>query len=397
MMPLSETGVFGPFATLVAAPIVGFAFGWFLERGGLANARKLAGQFYLTDLTVFKVMFSALLTAMLGAFWLDRLGVLDLDLVYIPETFVLPQALGGVLFGAGFLIGGLCPGTSCVAAASGRLDGLAVIGGMLLGVLAFNVTFDWIAPFYESTPLGQIRLTDAIGISRGAGVALVTAMALAGFMVASTINPQLPTPPPSRPEIQARFGETSPELVTRARQAAAGNSQRGRALALIAVVLAAAAVFADGSSTTPRFISAPDLASRIMRRDPGLRIFDLRSAAEFERFHVASAQQLSPFSLRHEPLPPNWTVVLYGNGESRAAQAWAIARDRGADAFVLRGGVREWFVRVYEPRLATDPTPTERAEFEQAARFSRFFGGKPVVDVPRNLLLAAATIRRRGC
>ena len=68
-------------------------------------------------------MFTALVTAMLGAFWLDRIGFLDLRLVYMPETFVIPQAVGGALFGAGFLLGGLCPGTSCVAAATGRLDG----------------------------------------------------------------------------------------------------------------------------------------------------------------------------------------------------------------------------------------------------------------------------------
>ena len=188
MMPWSETGVLGPIGTLAAAPFVGFAFGWFLERGGLGSARKLAGQFYFTDLTVFKVLFSALLTAMLGAFWLDRFGILDLDLVYLPETFVLPQAVGGVLFGAGFLVGGLCPGTSCVAAASGRLDGLAVIAGMLLGVFAFNVAFEWLAPFYNSTALGAVRVTDAIGISRGAGVALVTAVALIGFTLASRVE-----------------------------------------------------------------------------------------------------------------------------------------------------------------------------------------------------------------
>ncbi len=170
-----------------------------------------------------------------------------------------------------------------------------------------------------------------------------------------------------------------------------------RVLALVAAVLAAAAVFVEGSPTPPRFISALDLASRISRREPTLQVFDLRSTAEFDRFHVASARQLSPSALWREPLPPDATVVLYGNGDARAARAWTIARDRGADAFVLRGGVREWFVRVYEPRLATDATPAERAEFEQSARFSRFFGGKPLTDVPRNLLLAAATIRRRGC
>ena len=366
MMPLAETGIFGPLTTLAAAPLVGFAFGWFLERGGLANARTLAGQFYFTDLTVFKVLFSALVTAMLGAFWLDRLGVLDLDLVYLPETFVLPQVAGGVLFGAGFLVGGLCPGTSCVASASGRLDGLAVIGGMLFGVLAFNVTFDWIAPFYSSTPLGQVTLSDAIGISRGAAVAMITGVALGGF---------------------ALLGRWKLEV----------GSFRHRALAVVAVVFAAGAVVADAFETTPRFITAPELASRIIAREPALRVFDLRSTAEFDRFHVASAQQISTSALRTEPLPPNATVVLYGNGEARASRAWTVARDRAADAFVLKGGVREWFLRVYEPRLAADATPAERAEFEEAARLSRFFGGRPLVDVPRDQLLAAAILRRRGC
>jgi hypothetical protein len=186
--PFAETGALGPVGLLITAPLVGFAFGWFLERGGLGNARKLAGQFYLTDLTVFKVMFSALVTAMLGAFWLDRIGWLDLSLVYLPETFVVPQAIGGVLFGAGFLLAGLCPGTSCVAAAAGRLDGVGVIAGMLLGIAGFNGTYDSIAGLYSSTSLGAVTFTDLAGVSRGAGVALVTLVALAGFAVAERIE-----------------------------------------------------------------------------------------------------------------------------------------------------------------------------------------------------------------
>jgi len=186
--PLSETGIIGAQGTLLAAPVIGFAFGWFLERGGLGSAPKLAGQFYFVDLTVFKVMFSALLTAMLGAFWLDFFGVLDLELVYIPETFVLPQAVGGALFGAGFLLGGLCPGTSCVAAAAGRLDGIAVVCGMLAGVFIFNSAFDWIAEFYASTSLGPMTLTNMLGISRGAVVAVIAIAAVAGFTIATRIE-----------------------------------------------------------------------------------------------------------------------------------------------------------------------------------------------------------------
>jgi uncharacterized protein len=179
--PLSETGIIGQPGVLLAAPLIGFAFGWLLERGGLGNAPKLAGQFYFADLTVFKVMFSALLTAALGAFWLNALGVLDLNLVYMPETFVMPQAFGGVLFGAGFLVAGLCPGTSCVAAVSGRIDGAAVVAGMFFGVVAFNAAFDRLAAFYEATSLGAVTLPDLAGVSRGTGVAILTAVALTGF------------------------------------------------------------------------------------------------------------------------------------------------------------------------------------------------------------------------
>jgi uncharacterized membrane protein YedE/YeeE len=171
-----------------AAPVLGLAFGFCLERGGLAFAPKLAAQFYLTDLTVFKVMFSALLTAMLGAFWLDKLGLMDLSQVAMPETFVLPQLVGGALFGAGFLIAGLCPGTSCVAAASGRLDGVAAIAGILAGVAAFNSAYGWIAPFYASTGRGAIGFPELLGMSHGLGVALVTAMALGGFWAAERIE-----------------------------------------------------------------------------------------------------------------------------------------------------------------------------------------------------------------
>lgn len=186
--PLAQAGALGAIGDLIVAPLIGFGFGWVLERAGLGRAPILAGQFYLTDFTVFKVMFTALVTAMLGAFWLDQMGLLDLRLVYLPETFVAPQAVGGALFGAGFLLAGLCPGTSCVAAAALRLDGVAVIAGMLLGVGAFDAAYRWIDGFYTSTPLGAVTFADLAGLSRGAGVALVTFLALAGFAVAARLE-----------------------------------------------------------------------------------------------------------------------------------------------------------------------------------------------------------------
>ncbi|HEU4559993.1 MAG TPA: YeeE/YedE thiosulfate transporter family protein [Longimicrobium sp.] len=168
-------------AALGVALAVGMAFGACLERAGLGSATKLAGQFYGRDFTVLKVMFSAIVTAALGVFWLTRLGMLDASQVYVPGTFLLPQAIGGALFGVGLVAAGLCPGTSCVAAASGRRDGVAVLGGMMAGVLLFVLAFPLVAGFYGSTPRGVMTVPALLGISPSVATAGLVALALGAF------------------------------------------------------------------------------------------------------------------------------------------------------------------------------------------------------------------------
>jgi uncharacterized membrane protein YedE/YeeE len=176
-----DAGPAGETTALVLGVPIGVAFGWALERAGLGSAPKLAAQFSLTDLTVFKVMFSALVTAMLGIFWLGRLGALDLSQLDVPETFVAPQLVGGLVFGLGFSVCGLCPGTSCVAAATGRADGAMVMLGMLSGVVVTGLAADRFRAFYEGTPHGPWALPELFHCSYGVAVGVVTAMALLGF------------------------------------------------------------------------------------------------------------------------------------------------------------------------------------------------------------------------
>ena len=186
--PFFDASPLGDWRALAIAVAIGLVFGWFLERGGLGNARKLAGQFYLTDFTVLKVMFSAILTAMLGLFWLAWAGVLDLSRVYVPETFIAPQVIGGVVFGAGFVLAGLCPGTSCVSAASGRRDGIATVAGMLAGVFVFAELFPALRGLYESTSRGSLTIPQALALSHGAVVFMIVALALGAFAVAEWIE-----------------------------------------------------------------------------------------------------------------------------------------------------------------------------------------------------------------
>lgn len=186
--PFFELGAFGDGGAIVAALVLGAAFGWCLERAGMGSARKLSGQFYLTDLTVFRLMFSAIITAMLGAFWLGRIGFLDLSRVYVPETYLVPQLVGGLVFGAGFAVGGLCPGTSCVAAATGRGDGFSVLFGMFAGVLATGLLLPRAATFFVGTNHGAWTFPQLLGLPYGVVVALVVGVALAAFSLAEHVE-----------------------------------------------------------------------------------------------------------------------------------------------------------------------------------------------------------------
>jgi uncharacterized membrane protein YedE/YeeE len=183
--PFAELGSMG---TLIGGFAIGIAFGACLERAGLGSARKLMGQFDLTDLAVFKVMFSAIVTAMLGLFWLSRLGLLDLQKVYLPDTFLLPQLVGGALFGVGFALAGLCPGTSCVAAATGRLDGVGVMVGMFAGVLATGAALPSLQRFYLATARGGLTLPRLLGIPEGVVILVVVGVALVAFAFTARVE-----------------------------------------------------------------------------------------------------------------------------------------------------------------------------------------------------------------
>lgn len=174
--------------SLAVAALVGVGFGFALERAGLGSAPKLAAQFTLRDFTVFKVMFSAIVTAMLGAFWLGRVGLLDLSRVYVPETFVVPQILGGAMFGVGFALAGLCPGTSCVSAATGRGDGLAVVAGFLVGMTGTGALVPRMQVLYDSTARGTLQLPSVLGASYGVTVFVVVLVAIGGFVVAERLE-----------------------------------------------------------------------------------------------------------------------------------------------------------------------------------------------------------------
>lgn len=167
-------------AGLVLAVLLGIFFGLFLERGGLADPRKLTGVFYFRDYAVPKVMFTAILVASLGLYLLSDLGLLDMNRIWIVPTYFWPQLAGGAIFGVGFVLSGYCPGTAVAGLATGRWDALVTIAGIGAGSLLFAVVFPWIEGFYGSSPMGTMTLPGLLKISHWVVLAFV--FALAGLM-----------------------------------------------------------------------------------------------------------------------------------------------------------------------------------------------------------------------
>ncbi|MGQ9797676.1 MAG: YeeE/YedE thiosulfate transporter family protein [Ignavibacterium sp.] len=182
--PFFKFGYFNTDVSLIIAFIIGIGFGFALERGGFGSARILAAQFYFSNMRVLKVMFTAIVTAMLGVYYLSVIGFVDLSLIYISETYILPQVIGGLILGIGFVIGGYCPGTSVVSFATGKVDGLMYILGVMFGVFIFSEISPFITDFYYSTNMGSITLPEFFHLSYGMVVFLVIIMAVVVFAAA---------------------------------------------------------------------------------------------------------------------------------------------------------------------------------------------------------------------
>ncbi len=186
MAPVFEQG---SEVNLIAALLIGIAFGWILESAGFSSSKKLAGVFYGYDFVVIKVFFTAAVTAAAGLLILNQLGLLYFEDVWMPTTYIVPTIIGGVIMGVGFVTGGFCPGTSVCAAAIGKIDAWAFMGGILLGIFFYSFTYESIwEPIRNSTKLGKVKIGDLIGLSEGMAVFAFLLFALFSFWLVDTIK-----------------------------------------------------------------------------------------------------------------------------------------------------------------------------------------------------------------
>jgi thiosulfate/3-mercaptopyruvate sulfurtransferase len=356
----------------LAALAIGFAFGFALERGGFGSSRRLAGIFYFRDMSVLKVMFSALVTAMLGLLYCERLGWLTEGQVHRLPSIYGAQVVGGLLFGVGFVVGGWCPGTAAVGAASGRIDALLFLGGAVGGSVLFNEAYGLVEPLQRWGSSGVQLAPVSLGISTSAFALLLTLAAVGGFWGSEWVE--------RRSGGGTYLGSPFLKAFSLALGIAAAGlfvlpEGRGAVPAGIPAaqqeeeILAAVEAGAD-------HVAPDELADRLMAAEPGLVVVDVRSAAEFETFHIRGAMHapLSDLATRLQPLRGG-TIVLYSNGMTHPAQARdALVRQGFREVFILTDGLNGFFRTCLKPvSLRSEPITAAQAARVEAWR--RYFLG----------------------
>jgi hypothetical protein len=366
--PLDLEALFGKPIMFLIFGLIGFGFGFILESSGFGNSKKLAAQFYFKDMTVLKVMFGAIITAMTLIFLMVGLGVLDYNQIWVNPTYLWSGIVGGLIMGIGFIVGGFCPGTSLVAMASGKIDGLFFVLGGLFGIFLFGETEKFFDSWWQTSGyLGRFTLMDWLKVPTGVIVFAIVVMAILAFFAAE--------------QLEKIFGKR--DLT---------KEPKKRVYGAIALMGLAALVILIGTPTTEEkwdqvaAVKEPVLANREVQIEPAelyktlydnrikLTLLDVRDEADYNLFHIRGAQHtplselpaLIPDMLAHSA--SNKVYVVASNDEATSTQAWKmLVAESVPNVYILGGGINGWIAAFGkdEPIIqrVTFPVPEDQLQY----------------------------------
>jgi uncharacterized protein len=166
--------------TMWVAVLGGLAFGFLLQKGGVAKYNVLIGQLLLQDFTVLKIMMTAIVTGMIGVFIMHHFAKVNL---HLQTTRLGAQSIGGLLFGIGFALLAYCPGTGAAALGQGSWDVLFGMAGLIVGSYLFAEMSGWLARTVETWgDKGKVILPDLLRVPRAVFVPLFAGL-LITFLV----------------------------------------------------------------------------------------------------------------------------------------------------------------------------------------------------------------------
>jgi rhodanese-related sulfurtransferase len=373
--PLPLADLFGHWGSYAVFAVIGIAFGMTLESAGFGNSKLLAAQFYFKDMRVFKVMFTAIIVAMTLVFLSSALGILDYNLVWVPPTYLWPGIVGGLIMGVGFIIGGFCPGTSLVGMATGKIDALVFVMGVLFGIYLFGETVGSFATFFDSSNMGRFTIPELFNTSYGVVVICIVVVALLLFVIAE--------------KVEAMINDRPQQRLPGWSKAAAGALV---ALAGVALVIGQpsaedrweAVAIESQAKLDNREVQISSAEFLKYRDDTKIKIIplDVRDERYYNQFHLRGAVhvpldqvQAKARELHFEPA--NTVFVTISNDEAAATEAWKILRAESVpNIYILEGGINAWLKDYAGNSLDEGDRVYNRQEDQLAYRFNAATGAR---------------------
>lgn len=349
MLPVDVLADLGKVGGYLIFVLIGAGFGVSLELAGFGDSRRLAAQFYLKDMTVLKTMFTGIIVACLLIFLSSAIGILDFAQLNVNQTFLWPGIVGGLIMGVGFIVGGYCPGTSLIATASFKLDGLFFVIGAVVGTGIFGESLPLFDDFWNSSFSDRYLLSDWLGLSLGATVFAVTLLAVAFFYGAEKIEEFFRT---------KDTGEAFSWKI----------SKRAYQVGAAALIVISLAIWFIGQPDPIRKWELmkekyePQLVSGEVNVSPleyvktnheasiKLVTLDLRPSEEFKAFRLNGSENITmddvlnaDFASQLVKLPAQGVVVLVSNDKSEVEKAWQYLKVQGvANLYILDNGLNDW-------------------------------------------------------
>ncbi|MEO8538383.1 MAG: DUF6691 family protein [bacterium] len=134
---------------------LGAFFGFILSRSGAADYNYIQGMFLFEKFQLYGIIGTAVVLTAPGLWLLKRYGkTLDGSPIVIEKK---PghrgNIYGGILFGVGWSITGMCPGPILVNIGEGKLYALAALAGVLVGASTFGALYPRLTAPFRLPPL----------------------------------------------------------------------------------------------------------------------------------------------------------------------------------------------------------------------------------------------------
>jgi uncharacterized protein len=123
--------------------LIGVLFGFVLVKSEAASWYRIQEMFHFQSFHMYGILFSAIATGMLSiqvVKWLGKRRALDGQSIEIPEKApgTKSYVFGGLIFGFGWGLIGLCPGPMFALAGTGSLGAIVVLAGALHGTWLYG-------------------------------------------------------------------------------------------------------------------------------------------------------------------------------------------------------------------------------------------------------------------